>query len=97
MWPNARTSVMGGEQAAKVLRLVREGQAGTSMYDDEREAFERPIRDDYEAKGTPVHAAARLWVDAVIAPDETRNWLTLGLALARSTPKKCTQFGVFRM
>ncbi|MFG6592752.1 acyl-CoA carboxylase subunit beta [Sulfitobacter sp. 1A12157] len=97
MWPNARTSVMGGEQAAKVLRLVREGQAGTTMDDDEREAFERPIRDDYEAKGTPVHAAARLWVDAVIAPDETRNWLTLGLALARSTPKERTQFGVFRM
>ena len=94
MWPNARTSVMGGEQAAKVLRLVREGQAGTTMDDDEREAFERPIRDDYEAKGTPVHAAARLWVDAVIAPDETRNWLTLGLALARSTPKERTQFGV---
>lgn len=96
MWPNARTSVMGGEQAARVLSLVREGQSGP-MTEAARAAFEAPVRDAYEARSTPVYAASRLWVDAVIAPAETRDWLILGLAMAASGPREATRFGVFRM
>ncbi|UOA17197.1 carboxyl transferase domain-containing protein [Sulfitobacter dubius] len=96
MWPNARTSVMGGEQAARVLSLVREGQTGT-MTVDERTAFETPIRETYEVRSTPVYAASRLWIDAVIAPSQTREWLILGLAMAAGSPKEETRFGVFRM
>ena len=100
MWPNARTSVMGGEQAATVLSLVREEQmrkAGRSFTTDERRAFEAPVRDAYERASHPVNAAARLWVDAVIDPADTREWLTLALAMAAASPKEETRFGVFRM
>jgi 3-methylcrotonyl-CoA carboxylase beta subunit len=100
MWPNARTSVMGGEQAATVLSLVREEQmrkASRSFTPDERRAFEAPVREAYERASHPVNAAARLWVDAVIDPTETRDWLTLSLALAAASPKEETRFGVFRM
>ena len=100
MWPNARTSVMGGEQAATVLTLVREEQmrkAGRSFTDDERRAFEAPVREAYERASHPVNAAARLWVDAVVDPADTREWLTLALAMAAASPKEETRFGVFRM
>jgi 3-methylcrotonyl-CoA carboxylase beta subunit len=100
MWPNARTSVMGGEQAATVLSLVREKQmreAGGSFSDDERRAFEAPVRETYERASHPVNAAARLWVDAVIDPSNTREWLMLALAMAADSPKEETRFGVFRM
>ena len=97
MWPNARTSVMGGEQASRVLSLVREGRTGAAMTDAEREAFEAPVRKIYETRSTPVYAAARLWVDQVIAPADTREWLILGLGMAAASPKEETRFGVFRM
>jgi 3-methylcrotonyl-CoA carboxylase beta subunit len=92
--------MVGGEQAATVLALVRAEQLtrqGKSFPIDEEEAFKRPIIDAYEEKGRPLYAAARLWVDAVVDPAETREWLTLGLALAAGSPKQETRFGVFRM
>jgi 3-methylcrotonyl-CoA carboxylase beta subunit len=100
MWPNARTSVMGGEQAATVLTLVRQAQLaakGASMSTEEIEAFKAPILESYETRSHSIHAAARLWVDAVIDPTETRQWLTLGLAMAAAAPREETRFGVFRM
>ncbi len=100
MWPNARTSVMGGEQAATVLALVRQGQLerrGQTMSPEEVEAFKQPVRETYERASNPVHAASRLWIDAVVEPADTRNWLTLGLALAAGAPHEDTRFGVFRM
>ncbi len=100
MWPNARTSVMGGEQAATVLALVREAQLrkkGRPFPPEEAEAFKAPIRATYEQRSNPVYAAARLWVDAVVDPVETRAWLTLGLAMAAGAPPEETRFGVFRM
>jgi 3-methylcrotonyl-CoA carboxylase beta subunit len=101
MWPNARTSVMGGEQAAMVLTLVRAEQLARRgkafLSEDEEEAFKQPIRAAYEEKGRPLYAAARMWVDAVVDPIDTRAWLALGLALAAGAPKEETRFGVFRM
>ncbi len=100
MWPNARTSVMGGEQAATVLALVRAEQLarqGKHFGPEEAEAFKAPVRDTYGVESTALHAASRLWVDSVIEPADTRAWLTLGLALAAGGPKESTRFGVFRM
>lgn len=100
MWPNARTAVMGGEQAATVLALVREqqlSQRDVSWTAEERDRFKQPIRDNYDANSRALHAAARLWVDAVITPAQTRAWLTLGLSLAAGLPNDTTRFGVFRM
>lgn len=100
MWPNARTSVMGGEQAATTLWLVREAQlakAGKTPGPDDESAFKAPIRKVFEERSNPIHAASRLWVDAVIDPTETRQWLTLGLAMAAGSPRVETHFGVFRM
>jgi len=100
MWPNARISVMGGEQAASVLATVRrdnieaEGKAWTA---EEEEAFKAPIRDKYEAEGSPYHATARLWDDGVILPSETRRVLGLALAATLNAPIPQTRFGVFRM
>lgn len=100
MWPNARTSVMGGEQAATVLALVRQEQLarqGQGLTADEIEAFKQPIRDHYTASSSAIHAASRLWVDAVLDPADTRAWLTMGLAMAAGRPRQDTRFGVFRM
>ena len=100
MWPNARTSVMGGEQAATVLALVREGQLerqGKAFSPEEREAFRAPILQHYERCSHPLHAAARLWVDGIITPGQTRDWLALGLGMAAGAPARETRFGVFRM
>jgi 3-methylcrotonyl-CoA carboxylase beta subunit len=100
MWPNAKTSVVGGEQAATVLALIRAEQMakeGRSFGPDEEEAFKRPIREAYERQGQALYVAARMWVDAIVDPVHTREWLTLSLALATSAPSRETRFGVFRM
>jgi 3-methylcrotonyl-CoA carboxylase beta subunit len=99
-WPNARISVMGGEQAASVLATVRrdglEAKGGKWSAADE-EAFKAPIRDQYERQGHPYYASARLWDDGVIDPADTRRVLALGLAAALNAPIEETRFGVFRM
>jgi 3-methylcrotonyl-CoA carboxylase beta subunit len=100
MWPNARISVMGGEQAASVLATVRrEGmEAKGEVWSVEQEAaFKAPIRDQYEREGHPYYASARLWDDGVIAPSDTRRVLALGLSAAMNAPIPDTRFGVFRM
>ncbi|UTV59378.1 carboxyl transferase domain-containing protein [Burkholderia arboris] len=100
MWPNARISVMGGEQAASVLATVRRDgieAKGGSWSTDEEEAFKQPIRDQYERQGHPYYASARLWDDGVIDPAQTRDVLGLGLAASMNAPIEETRFGVFRM
>jgi len=100
MWPNARISVMGGEQAASVLATVRrdglklKGQEWSAA---EEEAFKNPIRAQYEREGHPYYATARLWDDGVIDPADTRRVLGLGLAASLHAPIPETRFGVFRM
>jgi len=100
MWPNARISVMGGEQAASVLATVKrdgiEAKGGTWTAEQE-EAFKQPIRDQYEHQGHPYYASARLWDDGVIDPAQTRDVLGLGLSASMNAPIEDTQFGVFRM
>ena len=92
MWPNARISVMGGEQAATVLSFV-----GTYENDKAREDFKAKIRDQYETQGSPYYSTARLWDDGVIDPMDTRAVLALGLAAARHAPIGEPRYGVFRM
>jgi 3-methylcrotonyl-CoA carboxylase beta subunit len=92
-WPNARISVMGGQQAARVLSTVR-GDFGS---DAERDAFEAPILETYEREGNPYYATARLWDDGVIDPNDTRRVLAMGLDAALHAPIPETRFGVFRM
>jgi len=100
MWPNARISVMGGEQAASVLttvkrdQLAREGQA---LAPDEEDAIRRPILEKYEREGSPYYATARLWDDGIIDPVDTRDVLALALSAAHNAPAHTTTFGVFRM
>jgi 3-methylcrotonyl-CoA carboxylase beta subunit len=100
MWPNARISVMGGEQAASVLATVRrdsiEARGGTWSKEDE-EAFRRPIREQYERQGHPYYASARLWDDGVVDPAETRRLLGLAISASLNAPIEDTKFGVFRM
>jgi len=99
-WPNARISVMGGEQASSVLAQVkRDGMEsrGETWSKDEEEAFRAPIRARYEAEGNPYFATARLWDDGIIAPSETRRVLALALSATLNAPIPRTQFGVFRM
>jgi 3-methylcrotonyl-CoA carboxylase beta subunit len=99
-WPNARISVMGGEQAASVLATVKrdgiEAKRG-KWSKDEEESFKAPIREQYERQGHPYYATARLWDDGVIDPVETRRVLGLALAAAMNAPAEETRFGVFRM
>jgi 3-methylcrotonyl-CoA carboxylase beta subunit len=97
MWPNARISVMGGEQAAKVLSTVKQTSSKKTMTKEEILEFEKPILDKYEKEGSPYYASARLWDDGVIDPAKTRD--ILGLALAASLNKEIpdTKFGLFRM
>ena len=100
MWPNARISVMGGEQAASVLATVtRDGKErrGEDWSADEEEAFKAPIRDKYETEGSPYYSSARLWDDGVIAPADTRRVLGLSLSAALNAPFGERGFGVFRM
>jgi len=95
MWPNARISVMGGEQAAGVLAAVQRGS--DKWTPDEAEAFKAPIRSQYETQGHPYYATARLWDDGVIDPADTRRVLGLSLSAALNAPLERTRFGVFRM
>jgi 3-methylcrotonyl-CoA carboxylase beta subunit len=100
MWPNARISVMGGEQAASVLAQVRRDglQArGQQWGEAEEAAFKAPIRAQYETQGHPYYASARLWDDGIIDPAETRRVLALSIAAALNAPIEATRFGVFRM
>ena len=100
MWPNARISVMGGEQAASVLATVRrdgiEGRGGQWSAEEEA-AFKAPILQQYEVQGHPYFASARLWDDGVIDPADTRRVLSLGLSASLNAPIPDTRFGVFRM
>ncbi len=100
MWPNARISVMGGEQAASVMATLRrdsiEGKGG-SWSTEEEAAFKAPIRDQYETQGHPYYSSARLWDDGVIDPADTRRVLALGLSASLNAPIPPTRFGLFRM
>jgi 3-methylcrotonyl-CoA carboxylase beta subunit len=100
MWPNARISVMGGDQAAAVLGTVRrDGLAarGESWSAEDEEAFRAPIREQYEEQGSPYYSTARLWDDGVIDPADTRRVLGLGLAAVAHAPLPAPSYGVFRM
>jgi 3-methylcrotonyl-CoA carboxylase beta subunit len=100
MWPNARISVMGGEQAASVLATVeadgRRAQ-GTPWPAEEQEAFKAPIRQQYEEQGNPYYSTARLWDDGIIDPADTRTVLGLALSVAGRAPVESVSYGVFRM
>ena len=101
MWPNARISVMGGEQAANVLltvkqdQLARQGKPAMSV--EEQAVFKQPILDKYEREGSPYYSTARLWDDGILDPTETRTVLGLALAVCADAPMQDTKFGVFRM
>ncbi len=100
MWPNARISVMGGEQAASVLSTVRGEQldaAGESWTEEEQESFKAPIRDQYESQGNPYYSTARVWDDGIIDPADTRNVLGLALSVCANAPIEPVSYGVFRM
>lgn len=100
MWPNARISVMGGEQAASVLSTVKRDQLavrGEEWSAEAEEAFKAPVRDQYESQGSPYHSTSRLWDDGIIEPGETRTTLALALELASRTPLPEPRFGLFRM
>ena len=100
MWPNARISVMGGEQAAGVLTTVKRDQLareGKPFPAEEEEAIRRPIVDKYEHEGSPYYSTARLWDDGILDPVQTRQALALGLSAAFNAPIPDAKFGVFRM
>jgi len=100
MWPNARISVMGGEQAASVLATVRRDAieaAGGQWSTDEEDAFKAPVREQYEHQGSPWYATARLWDDGIIDPADTRRVLGLALSASLNAPVEPARFGVFRM
>jgi 3-methylcrotonyl-CoA carboxylase beta subunit len=100
MWPNARISVMGGEQAASVLATVRRDgleARGEEWSPEDEEAFKAPIRDTYEHQGSPYYSTARLWDDGVIDPVDTRRVLGMGLAAAANAPVPEPSYGIFRM
>jgi 3-methylcrotonyl-CoA carboxylase beta subunit len=100
MWPNARISVMGGEQASSVLATIRRDAieaSGEKWSAEDEEAFRKPIRDSYEKEGHPYHATARLWDDGIIDPIDTRHVLGLALSAAMNAPVKHGRHGIFRM
>ena len=99
-WPNARTSVMGGEQAASVLATIKREaleRSGGPLSAAEEEQLKAPIREQFERQGHPYYASARLWDDGVIDPLDTRRVLGLALALTKTQEPRATRFGVFRM
>jgi len=100
MWPNARISVMGGEQAASVLSTIRrdaiEAKGGEWSAEDE-DAFKSPIREQYEDQGNPYYSTARLWDDGVIDPLDTRAVVGLALGAAVNAPLEPVSYGIFRM
>jgi 3-methylcrotonyl-CoA carboxylase beta subunit len=93
MWPNARISIMGGEQAASVLATVK----GDFHSKEAEEKFKAPIREQYERQGHPYYASARLWDDGVVDPADTRRLLGLAISASLNAPVEDTRFGVFRM
>lgn len=100
MWPNARISVMGGEQAANVLAQVKRDnfdRKGISWSKEDEASFKKPIEEMYETQGHPYYASARLWDDGIIDPADTRQVLGLGLSASLNAPSEETKFGVFRM
>jgi 3-methylcrotonyl-CoA carboxylase beta subunit len=100
MWPNARISVMGGDQAASVLATVRRDQIearGEDWPTLAEEDFKRPIREQYEHQGSPYYSTARLWDDGIIDPVDTRRVLGLALSAAANAPLEPAGYGVFRM
>ncbi len=100
MWPNARISVMGGEQASGVLTSVKREQLardGKGLTAEDEEAIRRPILDKYEHEGSPYYSTARLWDDGILDPIDTRQALALGLSVAFNAPIPEPKFGVFRM
>ncbi|MBI1882066.1 MAG: methylcrotonoyl-CoA carboxylase, partial [Chloroflexi bacterium] len=101
MWPNARISVMGGEQAANVLLTVKQDQLARRgqplLTAAEQAEFKQPILDKYEREGSPYYSTARLWDDGILDPAETRQVLALALSACLNAPVESTQFGVFRM
>ena len=100
MWPNARISVMGGDQAANVLATVRGDQLsadGTPWSAEQEDAFKQPIREQYESQGNPYYSTARLWDDGIIDPVDTRRVLGLSLSAAANAPLPPVGYGVFRM
>jgi 3-methylcrotonyl-CoA carboxylase beta subunit len=100
MWPNARISVMGGDQAASVLATVRRDQLearGEEWPTEAEEEFRRPVRDQYEHQGNPYYSTARLWDDGVIDPLDTRRVLGLALSAAANAPLEPISHGIFRM
>jgi 3-methylcrotonyl-CoA carboxylase beta subunit len=100
MWPNARISVMGGEQASMVLSQVRRDNIearGKAWSAEDEDEFRAPIRAQYEKQGSPYYATARIWDDGVIDPADTRLMLGLGLSAASNAPIEPTKFGLFRM
>lgn len=100
MWPNARISVMGGEQAANVMaQITREKleKSGKTWSIEEENDFKKPIREQYETQGHPYYASARLWDDGIIDPIDTRRILGLAISASLNAPPEPTQFGVFRM
>ena len=100
MWPNARISVMGGEQAAGVLSTLKKDQMekkNRPWTDEQEKEFREPILDTYQKQGHPYYASARLWDDGVIEPAQTRNVIARCMEIARNTPIEETKFGVFRM
>src|SRR5271165_446973 len=99
-WPNARISVMGGEQAASVLATLRRESMeaeGLEWTTQQEEIFKAPIRAKYETEGSPYYATARLWDDGVVTPQETRRVLSLAFSATLNAPAETTRFGVFRM
>jgi 3-methylcrotonyl-CoA carboxylase beta subunit len=99
-WPNARISVMGGEQAASVLATIKRDNIeadGKTWSAADEDAFRAPIREQYEHEGNPYYATARLWDDGIILPSETRRVLALSFSVALNAPVRRTRFGVFRM
>ena len=100
MWPNARISVMGGEQAANVLATIRRDNMNAKGIDwpqADEEAFKKPLQDQFEHQGSPYYASARLWDDGILDPAKTRQTLALGLSASLNAPNGETRFGLFRM
>jgi acetyl-CoA carboxylase carboxyltransferase component len=100
MWPNARISVMGGEQAAAVLTTVKRDQLareGKTFTAEEERAIRDPILEKYEREGSPYYSTARLWDDGILDPVNTRPALALAISAAYNVPIPLPRFGVFRM
>jgi acetyl-CoA carboxylase carboxyltransferase component len=100
-WPNARISVMGGEQAANVMLTIKQDQLASQgkalLTPEEQEALKRPILEKFEYEGNPYYATARLWDDGILDPVDTRTVLALALSVCLNAPPMATRYGVFRM